>query len=63
MQMKAMDVSRPGLIVCIALQRFDLPILDKKDKSCAVLKIMYVRPYATNLKCCFIRKFRNIVWY
>ncbi|TPV99705.1 MAG: hypothetical protein USCAAHI_00847 [Beijerinckiaceae bacterium] len=63
MQMKAINVARPGLVIGIALQRFDLPILDKKDKSCAVLKIIYIRSYATNLKRCFIRKFRNIVWY
>jgi hypothetical protein len=33
MQMKAIGVSGPGLIVGIALQRFDLPIFDKKEKS------------------------------
>ena len=49
MQLKLMDGLGPELIVGIALQRFDLPIVDKKDKSCAVLKIIYIRPYATNL--------------
>src|SRR5262249_36062836 len=62
-QAKVTNILRPGLVIGVAFEGFNLPALDKWYKSCTLHEIINICRYAINLKRWLIHRLWHASWY